>query len=149
MHYFPPASLLVQQFLHFGLTDGNLPHRIPCNLWHSCALTSPERPDLCHFIIRRALNVTSCVLITPSGNNCWLGTAQKWYIELSSALCKVSEASPCQMTTPGFGTPVEKAAASIHIFTQMHSSAAVKNAVPDVVQCSASPETSSRAWLIF
>lgn len=89
MPNFPLASLLVQQSLHFGPTAGNLPHRSACNLWHSCAWTSPEMPDLCHFIIRRALNVTSRVLITPSGNSCHLGTALKCYTELSSALCKV------------------------------------------------------------
>lgn len=89
MHNFPLASLLAQQSLHFGPTDGNLPHRIPCNFWHSCALTSLEMPDLCHFIIRRALNVTSSVLITHSENSCHLGTAWKCYTELSSALCKV------------------------------------------------------------
>lgn len=33
--------------------------------------------------------MTSCVLIKPSGNSCHLGSAQKCYTELSSALCKV------------------------------------------------------------
>lgn len=89
MHNFPLASLLARQSLHFGLTDGNLPHTIPCNLLHSCALTSLDMPDLCHLIIRRAFNVISHVLITPSGNSCHLGTAWKCYTELSSALCKL------------------------------------------------------------
>lgn len=46
-------------------------------------------PYFCHLIIRRALNVTSCVLITASGDSCHLGTAWKCYTELFSALCKI------------------------------------------------------------
>lgn len=52
-----------------------------------------------------------------------VGIAATWEVLRNVTLsfplhfAKFSEASPCQMTIPGFGTPVDKAAASIHIFT--------------------------------
>lgn len=121
----PLACFPVLQSLHFGPTDGYLPPRSVCSLWHSCALTSQEMPDLSHLVTRRELNLISYVLITysvcyrDSGNSYHLGTVLKYNTELSSALFKFFWGTSCQVRIPGFETPVDRSG-HLHPYLYRH-----------------------------
>ena len=153
----PLAFFLALQSLHFGPTDGYLPQRRVCSLWHSCALTSQETPDLSHLKIMRDLNLISHVLITYSV--CYTDIATAWNcseIQHRALHCTCNiflrhllpGASPRLWNSSGQKHKQPPPSLSLEVW--MPSSATEKRAVPDVLPCFAFPQTTEqRGWLVF